>query len=103
MASTAKLNLDCTVQRNSDVIAAEAAQDIVMVNIATSTYYGVSNVAREIWEAIECPKKISDLIDSLTITYKIDRSLCEEETLSFLQDLLAEDLLLVRSGDGPSL
>ena len=73
-----------------------------MVNIATSSYYGVSYVAREIWEAIERPKKISDLIDDLAAAYKVDRSLCEEETLSFLKHLLTEDLLQVRLGDGAS-
>ena len=71
------LNLDCIVQRDPDVIAAEADQDLVMVSIANGFYYGVSDVAREIWEAIEHPKKISDLIDDLTATYNIDRSKCE--------------------------
>ena len=90
------LNLDCIVQRDPDVIAAEADQDLVMVSIANGFYYGVSDVAREIWEAIERPKKISDLIDDLTKTYNVDRSSCEEQTLSFLEDLLTEGLLQVR-------
>jgi hypothetical protein len=102
MATAERLNLECTVQRNSEVIAAEAGQDIVMVNIASSSYYGVANVAREIWESIEQPKKILDIVDHLAATYKVDRSLCEEETLSFLEELLAEDLLKVRSRDEAS-
>jgi len=91
-----KLKLDSIVQRDADVIGAEADQDIVMVSIANGAYYGVSHVAREIWEAVENPKKISDLIGDLTTSYNIDRSLCEEQTLSFLEDLLAEGLLQVR-------
>src|SRR2546425_5110771 len=92
------LNLDCVVQRDPDVIAAEADQDLVMVSIANGLYYGVSDVAREIWEAIERPKKIADLIDDLAATYNIDRSTCEEETLSFLEHLLSEQLLQVKNG-----
>ena len=88
------------MQRDPEIIAAEADQDLVMVSIANGFYYGVSDVAREIWEAIERPKKVSDLIDDLTATYNVDRSKCEEETLSFLEDLLTERLLQVR--DGPS-
>src|SRR6476646_6425175 len=91
-----KLNLDCIVQRSSDVIAAEVDQDLVMVSIVSGAYYGVSDVAREIWDAIEQPKKVSDLIVRLSATYKVDRSSCEEQTLSFLDDLLAENLLQVR-------
>jgi hypothetical protein len=92
------LNLDCVVQRDKDIIAAEADQDIVMVSIAKGNYYAVSDMAREIWEAIDRPKKISDLIEDLTATYNVERHLCEEETLSFLEDLRTEGLLQVRDG-----
>ncbi len=93
-----RLNLECVVQRDQDVIAAEADQDVVMVSIAKGLYYAVSDIARDIWEAVDRPKKISDLIDDLTATYNVDRSVCEEETLSFLEDLLTEGLLQVRDG-----
>jgi hypothetical protein len=94
------LSLGCIVQRDPDVIAAEADQDLVMVSLANGFYYGISDVAREIWEAIDHPKKISDLVDDLTVTYNIGRSKCEEDTLLFLEELLSERLLQVR--DGPS-
>src|SRR5262249_2180687 len=93
------LNLNCVVQRDPDIIAAEADQDLVMVSITNGLYYGVSDVAREIWEAIETPKRVSELIDNLIATYQIDRSSCEEQTLSFLADLLAERLLQVKDGE----
>ena len=89
------LNLNCVVQRDPEVVAAEADQDLVMVSIANGLYYAVSDVAREIWENVEHPKKISALIDYLTVTYNIDRTKCEEETLSFLEDLRIEGLLKV--------
>src|SRR5215510_6820674 len=84
----------------ANVISAEAGHDIVMVSIANGLYYGVSDVAREIWEAIEQPKKISDLVDDLTATFNIDRTRCEQETLSFLEDLRNEGLLQV--SDAPA-
>jgi hypothetical protein len=92
------LSLDSIVQRDPNVIAAEAEQDIVMVSIANGFYYGVSDVAREIWEAIERPRKIAGLIEDLVATYDVDRSSCAEQTLSFLENLLAERLLQVEDG-----
>jgi len=95
------LNLDSIVQRRRDVIAAEADQDLVMVSIENGLYYGVSDIAREIWGAIEQPKRISDLIDDLFATYNVDRDRCEAETLSFLEDLLSEHLLQVKNESSP--
>jgi hypothetical protein len=99
--SATELNRNSIVQRDPEIIAAEADQDLVMVNIASGSYYGMSDVARAIWEAIEHPKKVSDLIDDLTSTYNIQKSKCEEETLLFLGDLLTEQLLKVKDGPSP--
>jgi hypothetical protein len=96
MTFPTRLSLDCVVQRDPDVFSAEADQDLIMVSVANESYYGVSNVARSIWEAIEHPKRISDLIDDLTANHNVDRCACEEEVLSFLEDLRTERLLLVR-------
>ena len=93
-----KLGLHSVVQRDPDVIAAEVGQDVVMVSIDKGQYYGVSEVAREIWQAIEQPKKVSDVIADLVANYNVDRSLCEKETLLFLEELLAEHLLQVSDG-----
>ena len=94
------LTLNSIIQRAPEVIAAEADQDLIMVSIATGYYYGVSDVGRDIWDAIEHPKKISDLVDDLTASYHIDSASCEDQTLSFLEDLLHEGLLQVK--DGPA-
>ena len=92
------LTLDSIIQRDPEIIAAEADKDLIMVSIATGSYYGLSDVARAIWDAIERPKKISDLIDDLTTSYQIDSLSCEEQTLSFLEALLNEGLLQVKDG-----
>jgi len=94
------LTLDSIIQRDPEVIAADADKDLIMVSIATGYYYGISNVAREIWDAIESPKKVSDLIHDLTSSYQIDRPSCEGQTLSFLKALLDEGLVQVK--DGPA-
>jgi hypothetical protein len=90
------LTLNSIIQRDPEVIFSEADQDLIMVSISTGCYYGLSDVAREIWDAIERPKKISDLVGGLTASYNINSSLCEEQTLSFLQALLDEGLLQVK-------
>jgi hypothetical protein len=98
MRSADMLTLNSIIQRDPEVIVAEADNDLIMVSIATGSYYGISDVARDIWEAIECPKRISDLVDGLTASYQIDSSSCKEQTLSFLETLRNEGLLRVEDG-----
>jgi|SRR6516164_5797817 hypothetical protein len=93
-----KLNLHSVIQCDPEIIAAEAGKDVVMVSIENGQYYGVSQVAKEIWQAIQQPTTVSDLISDLMANYDVDRRLCERETLAFLEQLLAEGLLQVRNG-----
>ena len=92
------LTLQSIVQRDPEVIAAEADQDLMMVSVATGNYYAVSDIAREIWDTIEKPIRVSDLVGSLMENYKIDLCSCQGQTLSFLKDLLNEGLLKVQDG-----
>jgi hypothetical protein len=92
------LTLNSIIQRDPEVIAAEAEEDLIMVSITTGYYYGISNVAREIWDAIERPKRVSDLVHDLTASYHIDQPSCEDQTLSFLKALLDEGLVQVKDG-----
>ena len=94
------LKSNSIVQRDPEVIAAEADRDLVMVSVATGHYYGASDVAREIWEAIERPTRVSDLVNDLVANYQIDSISCEQQTLSFLEALLDEGLLQVK--DAPA-
>ena len=93
-----KLDLHSVIQRDPEIIAAEAGKDVVMVSIENGQYYGVSQVAKEIWQAIRQPTRVSDLISDLVANYNVDRRLCEKDTLAFLEQLLAEHLLLVKNG-----
>lgn len=93
---THKLMLNSIIQRDPEVIAAEADQDLIMVSVATGYYYGLSDVARQIWDAIEHPKRVSDLIHDLIAGYHVDPSMCMDHTLSFLEALREEGLLQVK-------
>ena len=94
------VTLNSIIQRDPEIIAAEAERDLIMVSLATGYYYGVSDVAREIWDAIERPKMVSDLVADLKARYNVDAALCEAQTLSFLKALFEEGLLQVKDSAG---
>ncbi|HET8711638.1 MAG TPA: lasso peptide biosynthesis PqqD family chaperone [Spongiibacteraceae bacterium] len=95
------LTASSIVQRHPEIIATQADQDIVMVSLATGYYYGISEVGRDIWNAIEEPKRVSDLINDLTRNYEIDAQSCERETLEFLEELINEGLVQIKNACNP--
>lgn len=51
------LTLNSIVQREAEIITAQADPDLMMVSVATGHYYALSDVGRRIWDSIERPTR----------------------------------------------
>lgn len=58
--------------------------------------YNLNQVGTEILHLIEKPCKVSELCDHFIESYDVDRRSCELDILSFLNELLEEDLISLR-------
>ncbi len=74
-------------------LASNMNDEKVMMNVETGKYYNLGAIGGRIWELIESPITINQLVSSLTDEYEIERELCERQVLSFLQMMLKEKLI----------
>jgi hypothetical protein len=69
--------------------------EIVMMSVENGEYYGLDEIGSRIWELIEAPVSVDQLINSLMTEFDVNHEECLNDTLEFLEDLRAKDLLLV--------
>jgi hypothetical protein len=98
MKTTSGLNINSIVQRNPKLIANQMDGEIVMMSIDNGEYYGLDEVGSRIWELMEQPVSLGELINSLVTEFEVSRDECFQDTMEFLDDLFAKDLLLVKNG-----
>lgn len=67
----------------------------VMLSIQNGKYYNMGKIGGEIWSIIEEPISVSNLITSLMSSYDVEPNECVEQVLSFLNQLLGEDLIVI--------
>jgi hypothetical protein len=48
-----------------------------------------------VWELIETPVRVSELVDALAVKYDVDRPTCEQDVLAFLDELHQAGILRV--------
>jgi len=65
------------------------------MSIENGEYYGLDDIGSRIWELIEKPVKVSNLIDTLLERFDVDRGTCEKDVLKFLNDLNGDNILVV--------
>ncbi|PPA69225.1 lasso peptide biosynthesis PqqD family chaperone [Jeotgalibacillus proteolyticus] len=69
----------------------------VMLSIENGKYYNLGEVGGDIWDLLEQPVSVQDLVTSLTTQYHVTKEECEEQVLTFLDHLAEEGLLETHS------
>ncbi|MDP4083160.1 MAG: lasso peptide biosynthesis PqqD family chaperone [Bacillota bacterium] len=80
------------VQSEGNVVS-DMDGDKVMLNMQKGNYYNLGVIGGEIWDLIESPISIDELVDCLLSTYDINLDDCRKEVVAFLNDLHKEGLI----------
>lgn len=88
------MNDQTILKRKSGLMTANMNGSAVMMDIATGKYYNLGETGGRIWELLESPATISDLVQALTAEYDVDQAQCKADVLTFLQQLVDRGLLV---------
>ncbi|MDY6801296.1 MAG: lasso peptide biosynthesis PqqD family chaperone [Bacteroidota bacterium] len=89
-----KLTKETIIQRNIDILASDIDGEKVMMSIQQGEYYGLGKTGSFIWDNIEKPITINDLVDLITEKYKVSKEQCLKDILPFLNDLAEKKLIV---------
>ncbi|PEC23144.1 lasso peptide biosynthesis PqqD family chaperone [Bacillus cereus] len=89
------ISLEHNVVQSEGNIVSDMDGEKVMLNVQKGNYYNLGEIGGEIWERIEKPIKINQLVTMLVSNYEIERKDCEEQVLSFLECLFQEGLIQI--------
>jgi hypothetical protein len=88
------ISIDSRVQRNdSNLIISELDDDLVMMDIESGSYLSLNRTGRIIWEQLEKPVLVDNLIQQLMNRFSVDEKTCTIETLDFLNKVAGQKAL----------
>lgn len=81
--------------RNEAILHAPVdADNAVMLDVASGSYYGLNAVATRIWELLaERPMTIADICARLCEEFEVDEATCEAAVLAFANALVDNGLV----------
>jgi len=89
-----KLTQYSTIQRNNDILTSDLDGEKVMMSIQFGEYYGLGKAGSFIWDNIENPILIAELVKLITEKYEIEFEKCLNDILPFLTELLEKKLII---------
>ncbi len=89
-----KITLNTIIQRRTDILASDLDGEKVMMSIQKGEYYGLGKTGTFIWDSIENPISIIELIEKIIEKYHIDENKCFEDIVPFIKDLVEKELII---------
>jgi len=89
------LDLNSTVTQNKETLSSAIDDERVLLSIINNKYYGMDSVGNRIWDLLAEPISIGNMIASLTKEYDISGDECQNDVLSFLNELYSENLIII--------
>ncbi|UOR13775.1 lasso peptide biosynthesis PqqD family chaperone [Halobacillus amylolyticus] len=95
MIKNQQLLLNQLVRQNEGNIVSDMGGEKVMLSLKNGKYYNLGEMGGVIWELINDPMTIRDLVIKLRSEYDVEQQQCEEQVQSFLTMLADEGLIHV--------
>ena len=91
-----KITLDTVIKRSDELVHSDMDGETVMMSIEQSQYYGLDSVGTRIWDLIEDQMRVSDICAALMNEYDVTEQQCQQDVISFLQDMLENNTVVTR-------
>jgi hypothetical protein len=82
-----------------DQLSTTLGDEVVILGIRDSVYYGLSGVGTRVWELLATPRRIADVLETILTEYEISRETAEEDLQALLSDLQGRGLIVVTPPD----
>lgn len=67
------------------------------MNMESGDFISMNNVGADIWDLLEQPTSLSDLVQKLVSLYDIPEDKCMNETMQFLQMSIGQGLFTIHN------
>jgi hypothetical protein len=86
------------ISRTIDNLSTEIDNETVILNISAGIYSTLDMVGTTIWNLLESPVTISEIINVVLMEYDVTKEQCITDLLDFLNSLSVNNLITISNG-----
>lgn len=80
-----------------DQVSCRLDGGLSVLGIRSGAYYGLEGVGARVWELIQQPRRVEEVLATLLAEYDVAPETCERDLLALLGELVDEGLVEVRA------
>lgn len=88
-----RLTLADSVVVSDNQVSADLSGEVVILGMQEGAYFGVDAAGARIWALLQTPRRLGELVTTLTDEYAVPADQCAADVLAFVEDLLDRGLV----------
>jgi hypothetical protein len=90
-----RVPLDASVVATERQLSTTLADEVIILGLDDSMYYGLSGTGARIWELLQTPHTIDEIVTTITGEFDVDRARVEADLDLLLADLQSRGLIAI--------
>ena len=90
-----RVPLDASVVATDRQLSTTLADEVIILGLDDSMYYGLSGAGARIWELLQSPRTIEEIVTTITGEFEADRTRVEADVDALLADLESRGLIAI--------
>lgn len=94
-STSAQITLDSTVCAASHHFFCDLEGEAAILNLKTGIYHGLNPVGAAIWQMLEKPISVRELLEAMLMQFEVERDACQIDLMRLLDELNERGLISV--------
>ena len=90
-----RVPLEASVVATERQLSTTLADEVIILGLDDSMYYGLSGTGARIWELLQTPHTIDEIVTTITGEFDVDRARVEADLDLLLADLQSRGLIAI--------
>lgn len=91
------IELDLVVARNHEIDVTDIDGEKVMMDLEKGSYFTLNKVGSTIWDMMEEPISLKQIVHQLRRIYQVDEKECETAVQSFIHRMIHANVVMIQN------
>lgn len=74
-------------------VKSSIGDEVVILDVDEGVYYGLNAVGADVWDAIQEPRSVEEIVETLVEAYAVERESCVADVIELLEELQGHNLI----------
>jgi hypothetical protein len=90
--------LDSVVTAAKEQVSSDIGSEVAILGLRRHVYYSLDGVGKRVWELLQTPRTVADILEHLLDQYAVGRERCHGDLITLLRRMHEEGLIDIGAG-----